>query len=530
MTGSGQNESHLDAARLRGLHEAGRLLVAERDPDRVLDRLLEQARELTGAEHASIGDVDAASGKPAEAVPGGDPEAMGSLSAAIVVGGETWGTLTLAAKKVGEFDDADAEAVATLTAWAAVALENAWLYRHTDERRGELERSIRALEATSEIARAIGGETNLDRLLELIAGRSLSLVEATGVVILLSDGEELSIAATAGNVPRNLNGVHVPARRSVAGRVLASGRPERLGRQQRSPDFALARHGIRPRSSLIVPLMLRGARLGVIEAFDRVGASDFRLEDERLLMAAAASAAGAVATAQSVERERLRRTLAAAEQERRRWARELHDDTLQALGGLRVLLSSARRWHDVDSLHAALDGAVEQLGQEIANLRSLITELRPAALDQLGLGPALEVLCERVRDAHGLRITSTVKLGDGGRQRLDPEIETVVYRVVQESLTNAARHSRGEHVEVEVIDNGDQLRIAIRDDGRGFDVAAPSRGFGLSGMHERISLAGGRLEIASTGSGTEIEAVVPSLRAAVPGADLAPAPAAARPA
>ncbi|MDQ6842183.1 MAG: GAF domain-containing protein [Actinomycetota bacterium] len=508
----GQNEPNLDEARLRRLGEAGLLLAAARDPQRVLDRLVEQACELTGAEQGSIGET-------------GGP---GSMSVPIEIGGEPWSTLTLSGKRQGEFDAADAEAAESLTAWAAVALENAWLYRNTDELRNELERSLRALEATAEIARSIGGETRIDRLLELVADRSLSLVEASGVVVMLSDGEELSIAATAGSVPRELIGARVPARRSVAGRVLASGQPERVARERQSPDFLLARHGVRPRSSLIVPLMLRGVRLGVIEAFDRAGGSDFRLEDERLLLAAAASAAGAIATAQSAERDRLRRTLAAAEQERRRWARELHDDTLQALGGLRVVLSSARRWHDVDSLHAALDRAVEQLGEEIANLRSLITELRPAALDQLGLAPALEVLCDRVREGHKLRITSAVALGKGGRRRLDPEIETVVYRVVQESLTNAVRHSLAEHVEVEVSERGDQLRIAIRDDGRGFDVGAPSDGFGLSGIRERISLAGGQLEISSSSSGTEIEAVLPSSRASHAGGDWADMPAAAR--
>jgi signal transduction histidine kinase len=357
----------------------------------------------------------------------------------------------------------------------------------------------------------------LDRVLELIASRARSLVEASGVLILLSEGEELSIAATAGNVPRELTGLRMPGRRLPAARVLVSGQPMRLDRLGSSPDLLLARHGVRPRSAVIVPLMLRGVRLGVIEAFDRIGGPQFRLDDERLLLAAAASAAGAVATAQSVERERLRRSLAAAEQERSRWARELHDDTLQALGVLRVSLSSARRRGDVHSLHAALDGAVEQLREEIANLRALITELRPAALDQLGLGPALEALLQRIRDAHGIQITSRLTLGDVRGRRLAAEIETAVYRVVQESLTNAVRHARAERVAVEVHDGGDDIRVSICDDGQGFDVQAPSLGFGLSGMRERIALAGGRIEISSSTSGTDIEALVPALRAEADG-------------
>jgi signal transduction histidine kinase len=501
MNGSRQTEGILDEAQLRRVIEAGRLLVAQRDPERLIEELLDHARELTGAGCADVIAPDA-------------PTDEDSLDVPIVVGAAPWRILHLADRCDGEFGEADREMAAMIVDWAGIALANAWLYRDTDERRIELERSIRELEATSEIARVIGGETRLDRVLELIAGRSRSLVEASGVLILLSDGDELSIAATAGKVPRNLTGLRMPARRSAAGRVLASGEPERLDGLDSSPDLLLARHGVHPRSAVIVPLMVRGVSLGVIEAFDRAGGPQFRVDDEQLLLAAAASAAGAVATAQSVERERLRRSLAAAEQERSRWARELHDDTLQALGGLRVLLSSARRRQDVQSLHAALDGAVEQLRQEIANLRALITELRPAALDQLGLAPALEALFERIRHAHGLRITSSVTLGERDGARLAPEIETVVYRVVQESLTNAVRHARAERVEVDVRDRGDEVRVSICDDGKGFDVDAPARGFGLSGMRERIALAGGRLEISSSDAGTQIEAAVPASRAA----------------
>jgi signal transduction histidine kinase len=268
---------------------------------------------------------------------------------------------------------------------------------------------------------------------------------------------------------------------------------------------------------MFVPLMFRGRSLGVIEAFDRHGGPQFRPEDERLLAAAAASAATAVATAQSVEQDRLRRTLRAAEEERRRWARELHDETLQGLGGLRVLLSSARRNRDVEQLHNTLQTAVDQIAQEIANLRALITELRPAALDELGLAPALEALFERVRTLHGLELEARVELEfERGRahDRLDPDVETAVYRLVQESLSNAARHAHADHIAVEVIEHDGEVRVAIRDDGSGFDIEAPSSGFGLTGMRERVALTGGQLEIASSSAGTTISASLPSGRAA----------------
>jgi signal transduction histidine kinase len=236
-----------------------------------------------------------------------------------------------------------------------------------------------------------------------------------------------------------------------------------------------------------------------------------------MLQAAAASAATAVATAQTVEQDRLRRTLRAAEEERRRWARELHDETLQGLGGLRVLLSSARRSRDVTTLHQTLENAVEQIGDEIANLRALITELRPAALDELGLAPALEALIDRVRTLHGLELEARVELHQDGRSspaRLDPDLETAIYRLVQESLSNAARHAHADRVRVEVIEGECDVHILIADDGNGFDTDAPSSGFGLTGMRERIALAGGELRITSGDAGTTVEAVIPSGRVA----------------
>jgi signal transduction histidine kinase len=550
----------LDQGTLRRLLEAGRSVVAERELEGVFARLLDVARELTGARYAAIGILDEARETLADFItagivpnahrlignlprgrgvlgllisnpeplrmadvgahpvsygfPPGHPAMTTFLGVPILIRGEAWGNLYLTDKHGGEFDDSDEEAAVVLASWAAIAVENAHLYRETEQRRAELERSVRALEATSEIARAVGGETQLDRVLELIAKRSRALVEAAGVVILLADGDDFVVAAVAGELPRSIAGRRIAGGGSVAGRVVASGRAERVGDMSSSLRFALADLGVTASSGIFVPLRFRGSNVGVIEAFDRSGGPEFRAEDERLLLAAAASAATAVATAQSVEQDRLRRTLRAAEAERRRWARELHDETLQGLGGLRVILSSARRSSDVQALQAALEGAIEQIGEEIANLRALITELRPASLDELGLGPALGALIERVQAVHALDISSTFELAQRGgvrSPRLDPDLETTIYRVVQEALTNVARHARAEHVEVEVRQDGDQIHVLVRDDGTGFDAAGSTSGFGLTGMRERIALAGGRLAISSSAEeGTEVEAVLPA--------------------
>jgi PAS domain S-box-containing protein len=376
----------------------------------------------------------------------------------------------------------------------------------------ERKRSHMALEATVEIARAVAGETELGRVLGLIAEQSRALVDASGLAILLADGEEFVVAATAGTLAKTLVGQRVGARGSIGERVCATGQAQRVGRLAGSNAFVLAPLGVSATSVLTVPLGFRRATLGVIEALDHAAGPEFDDEDERLLLGAAASAGTAITTAQSVGQDRVRRTMQAAENERRRWARELHDETLQALAGLRVLLSTAQRSDDDQLFRRATGDALDQLDTDIESLRVLISELRPAALDELGLSAAVVALAERTSVRHGIEVTTAIDPPkDTNRSRgLDPERETVVYRVVQEALTNAARHARPESVAVRLSHNNGEVRVSITDDGDGFDPAAPTDGFGLVGMRERVSLVGGRFALTSSSEGTTIAVSLPS--------------------
>jgi signal transduction histidine kinase len=195
----------------------------------------------------------------------------------------------------------------------------------------------------------------------------------------------------------------------------------------------------------------------------------------------------------------------AAEEERKRWARELHDETLQGLGALRMGLSAAAREPDPERLRELVAGSLDQIAAEIQNLRAIITDLRPAALDQLGLRPALGSLIARVTSVEGLECEARLELPGA----LAPEVETTVYRLVQEALTNVARHARATRVTVDVVEEDGAVRIVVADDGRGFDPDAPAAGFGLRGMRERVQLAGGTLELATGEAGTRLSAVVP---------------------
>jgi signal transduction histidine kinase len=238
----------------------------------------------------------------------------------------------------------------------------------------------------------------------------------------------------------------------------------------------------------------------------------FDEEDEMMLRTFAASAATAVVLAQSVQSDRLRTSLAAAEAERRRWARELHDETLQGLAGVRLLLSSALRREDPDEHEKSMSEAVRQVEREIENLRAIVTELRPAALDELGLGTALEMLIDRHREHSGLQIESelTLPLAMVGVPRVDRELDNTVYRLVQEALTNVVKHAVASRVRVTVGESDGEMKIEIQDDGSGFDIDNVSQGFGMVGMLERVTLVGGTLNIDSDEDGTRVKASLPT--------------------
>jgi PAS domain S-box-containing protein len=361
-----------------------------------------------------------------------------------------------------------------------------------------LRRAVRRLQAATDVALAIGGETELDRVLGAIVERGRALVDARALVILLREGPELVVAATAGGLDPAVFDLRLPA--------------DTTTEQLLAGKFGATPLGVEEAGqALVAPLAFRGQALGVVVALDRLGEPGrFDDEDQRLLDSFAASAATGVATAKSMAEERLDNTIQAAEQERSRWARELHDETLQALAVLRMRLSAALQEGSADALEGAGKQAVEQIDDEIVKLRSLITELRPAALDQIGLEAALQALAEHHTKSDGMQVQCSFDLPREEGERPIPILETTVYRLVQEALNNAARHSHAENAELAVRSTGGTIEVSVSDDGVGFEPALVREGFGLVGMRERISLVGGTFEVNSTrGAGTTVEARIP---------------------
>lgn len=559
--------SALHETKLRLLIEAGRAIVAELDLDSVLEHVLEVACELTGAQYAAVGVLDdrreelerfitrgidaetrAAIGdlprghgvlgtlirEPAPlrvADVGRHPDSWGFppahphmttfLGVPILIGGEAFGNLYLTEKKGGgEFDEEDEQAMVVLAEWAAVAIRNAQSHDLVTGRRDELERAVQGLQATTDIARAVGAETRLDRVLELIVKRGRAMVKARVMAVLVQEGDEVVVTAAAGDVGPELIGTRLPLAESVSAEVLATKRTARL-----SELSSRLRAGLGTRlgaaSGLFVPMLFQGRAIGVLNAFDRLDdGPEFDADDERIMESFASSAAVAVATAQEATSRALRRSMEATEQERSRWARELHDETLQELAALAIRLSTARDLENIDEMRRQIDSAVDQAGAAAKALRGLITDLRPAALDQLGLQPAVEALAERATATAGLRVDLAIDLAyDTGREptRLAPETEGAAYRFVQEGLTNVIKHAETGSAAVSVVERDEELTVTISDSGRGFSAHADTTGFGLIGMRERVALVGGRVDLRSApGEGTTISAVLPAQRAGTP--------------
>jgi signal transduction histidine kinase len=211
----------------------------------------------------------------------------------------------------------------------------------------------------------------------------------------------------------------------------------------------------------------------------------------------------------------LRQTISAQEDERRRLARELHDETAQTIAALSIALDRAR-----DGLQGAGADAVSQIAQAkelstrlLAETRRLILGLRPTVLDDMGLLPAIRWYADSYLGDKGIEVTVEAAVPT---ERLPAHIEVALFRIVQEALANVAKHARAGHVDVRLTHDQSEIRVAVADDGRGFDVArafggsSPTESVGLLGMQERARLLGGRLEVLShDGGGTVVRVEIP---------------------
>jgi signal transduction histidine kinase len=541
----------LSGSRLRALLEAGIALTSELSLDTLLQRIVELSAELTGARYAALGvidrsgsqlerflttGVDAETHKAIGELPRGrgilgvlihearplrlhdltqDPRSVGFppghppmasfLGVPILLRGVAYGNLYLTEKKGDEpFTEEDQELVMLLAGQAAVAIENARLYEAAT-------RWSRQLESLNEIGNALATETDLDRLLDLVCRRLRELLGARLVIVVLPTGpEELRFAAAAGRGADELLGRVTTRRGSKSGRVLERRRSERSDSVLDDPevDHEMTRL-VAARTGLWVPLIARDVAIGVIAAHDKEGRDPrFSDDDLRLAETFATRAAIAVDLSERVARDALRGIVAAQEQERERLARELHDETGQALTSILLGLKALEDAVTGDDARRAVADLRDRVVVTLQDVRRLAVELRPKALDDFGLVPALERLTDGFAHQTGIAVDLEAT---GLARRLPAEVETAVYRIVQESLTNVVKHSQARNVSIVLAQKGGGVTAVIEDDGRGFDPTQVEEGrFGLQGMRERLALLGGHLQIESrAGAGATIVVQLP---------------------
>jgi two-component system, NarL family, sensor histidine kinase UhpB len=209
---------------------------------------------------------------------------------------------------------------------------------------------------------------------------------------------------------------------------------------------------------------------------------------------------------ESARREAARTALAAQEGERLRVAQELHDEIGQTLTAVTI---RAERAADGDPALAsqALRSVADEVRESLDEVRRIARELRPEALDDLGLVNALIALCTRVGAQNGPSVTRDLQ---GDLPPLPPDVELVVYRIAQEGLTNAWRHSGADSVTVSLKADAETVTLSVTDDGEGMPPELPRGTAGIAGMRERALLVGGRLSIESRpGQGTEVRLTIP---------------------
>jgi signal transduction histidine kinase len=538
------------ADRMRALLDAGVALTSELSLDALLQRLVETASELTEARYAALGVIDP-SGKELERfvttgidpdthaaigdLPRGrgilgvlirdaealrlhdlseDPRSVGFppnhppmrtfLGVPILLRGAAYGNLYLTEKADGaDFTQEDEELVRLLAGQAAVAVENARLYESAT-------RWSKQLESLVEVGAALARETELSSLLGLITQRLRELIDARLVLIALpTEDAALRVDAADGEERGGFIGMRLEGTTSKSKHVLQRGRSERLDSllDDVEVDQELARR-LGMSAALFVPMVVGERRIGVIQAFDKVAADRrFSNDDLRVTEIFAAQAAVAVDTAARVAQDALRRAVEGQELERRRLARELHDETGQALTSILLGLGALEDVDGGEALNAAVAELRDLVVATLQDVRRLAVELRPTALDDFGLTAALERLTDNFAEQTGIEIELAAGLGN---DRLPSDVETVLYRLVQEALTNVVKHAHAEHVIIVLQQKQGVVSAVIEDDGRGFTDGEGQRGLGLVGMRERVALVDGSFRIESSPtSGTTLVVEVP---------------------
>ena len=395
---------------------------------------------------------------------------------------------------------------------------------HSTRMSGGEQMRVSQLRALREITVSISSEFDLDRLLTLIVEKGLDLLNLESGGLEVWDERKRGFVIThLVNMPDSLKGVLVPPDVGITGRIMKSGKVSVILNYPRLPR-RLPEIGAMGFTAMIgAPIRIGGKVYGNLILNTRQPGRTFGSEEKDLLTLLAEHASVAVENARLFQARRefearlhqlSHGIIFAQEEERRRIARELHDDYGQAVTAIKLRLDMLnRKWGKV--LPAALQKEITQIEQILSDtmreIRQLITDLRPTMLDDLGLIPTLRWRVGRFQEETG--ITTRLSLPKQW-SRLPSQLETAIYRVVQEGLNNVARHSAATRVQVRVEKRNGTVSAWVEDNGIGFDVGKVmeevKESVGLMGIEERAALLGGKAEISSrVGKGTRIRVDLP---------------------
>jgi signal transduction histidine kinase len=490
--------SHLDRLITTGMDDATRARIGDLPSDHGVLRIL--LREGRPVRVADVTKEPHFFGFPPE-----HPPMRSFLGVPIFVRGVVYGDLYLAEKEDGEFTEADEEIVTLLAAQTGITIEKAQIHE------GAV-RWIHQLETLDELTHSVLEEReDMSRLFELIARRMRELIRARGVLVSTpGPSGGLRVAAAEGEEIADLVGYDFRPDSKQA-RVFTRVKSERIDSVLEDPEIdQVVAHRVGGVAALVVPLVFRDKPIGVVSAFNK-NSPDPRFTDDdlRLAEAFATRAALAVHLSERVARETVDAILEAQEAERSRIARELHDETGSALTAVLLGLAAIDAATTLPEAHQASTALRATARSTLETIGRLAFALRPSALDEFGLVPALKDLSGGLEVQGGPKVELEFDLPPG--RRLPAKLETAIFRITQEALTNVVKHAEAKTVHIRLACRERSVVLAIEDDGRGFArEQVTGGGLGLVGIRERVASVNGALEIESKrGAGTRLTVEIP---------------------
>jgi two-component system sensor histidine kinase DegS len=406
---------------------------------------------------------------------------------------------------------AERQLFASIGRQIGVAIENARLHQ-------DVARQLRIEQRLNEVAEKITSELELDRILPKVLQIAEEMIGADGGVIALLDRESNLIGYPyLHNLPQELADVTVPKGEGLAGEVMTTGRPAVIEDYQTYTGALPAFVEAGVTSIVAVPIVSGDQLFGALSLVTLDEAKRFSDRDVAILTGIGRQAGIAIENARLYENMHfyIGQVTKAQEDERKRIARELHDDTAQALIDLSRRLDNLATSHErfSETVIGRLEEFQELIDSILRGVRRFSRDLRPSVLDDLGLLPALEWLTANLTEEDGIKTELKVY---GDRRRLPPEAELALFRIVQEALSNVRKHSQASRVVTVVEFDEGRVKITVDDNGQGFELPgrtgdlATMGKLGLIGMHERAHLLDGTLTVRSEpGKGTTVTVDVP---------------------